>query len=75
MFVRTTIHLQSTDYLKATLNGEDQNRLIIHIGDGLEDLVLFCHRQDNEALFDDLVEFARPFIALEEEKEDDPTTE
>lgn len=75
--IRTTAHIQSGDHLKATLNGE---MLIVDIGDGLR---VFCNREHNQALFDDMVEIFTPIIfvykphgeALTKENNNDTDTE
>ena len=67
--IRTTAHIQSGDHLKATLNGDT---LIVDIGD---DLRVFCNKEHNPAIFEDMVEIFRPIVTLTEEKANDQEAE
>ena len=67
---KTIVQLQDTDYVKATLSGDDC--LVLDIGDSLR---IFCRRETSATLFSDLVELAGPIITSKQEKQNDTDTE
>ena len=74
MLIKTIVHLRSSDVVTASLDPDgDELVLDIHEGDRVA-VRIFCNRQDNAALFADMVEIARPLIALTQEKQNDTET-